>query len=247
MRNRAIFLVFLLLLSQAAFAQEGEKIKSSAPLQQPPEIGLEVNKTAPQNVSFGKEFEVAIIVFNRRSVPAAISVTEFVSGVEVTSQEVIYPADSGDAGFALLPPHIAWEAVVPANSSRNFTYSAKPLTVGVISIGPTRVSDGDFTYYSNPASIVVACSEEPACDESIGESAMLCPSKCVSKGIAEDEDIEPVESTVMREKPSPTPSPSPSVAAEPEEQLYPSDAAIAGVFAFLAILAYWFFFLRKKR
>lgn len=150
---------------------------SAPPLNQS-NVSLDVTKIAPSSVAFGDQFNVTIEISNPSVSPVFVSVYEYIANLEIIGQNTTESSVQSSSVYAAMPPLLSWNLTLAPESSQNITYLAKPIAVGMLTIGSTQVFTADNEFFSNPLLIHVNCTATSTCDRSIGETPLNCPDKC---------------------------------------------------------------------
>ncbi len=206
---------------------------------------LIVEKSAAASADMGDTITVTINVINNGSSSVSAGVEEVLGNVQaVEPQPTVFDVPEGEIGAK--GPSISWALDIPAGRTKSVSYKVKPLTVGMLDIGPTSVSVPGAKFYSNPLQIDIACSSAPGCNDAIGETPLTCPDKCGGNR-NENTTLPAIGFT-----PKPVAAP---VAAMPDAKalgetggaLPASIFAIAAVFAIVFVAAgAYLLFIRKK-
>jgi hypothetical protein len=105
-------------------------------------------------------------------------VEEDLGNVEAVNPQPTY--SNITEGFYARPPYLSWAVDIAPGETKTLTYTIKPKTVGLLTIGPTKAYAGGGTFYSNSLMIDVACTSSSTCDERVGETPLSCPAKCAA-------------------------------------------------------------------
>ncbi|MBI5227619.1 hypothetical protein HY988_03465 [Candidatus Micrarchaeota archaeon] len=172
----AYVIAAVLLLTGISFASVTVESTSGGP---PPKVNgiLQVVKTAPENVALGEQFNVDIVITNLGKDSVNATVQESLGNVEPISDVPIYSDPESDV-YAAEPPKLIWVVNIAPGATQTISYTVKPISVGVISMGPTSVFVSGSKFFSNSLFVNVECSSSPTCDPKIGEGPLTCPAKC---------------------------------------------------------------------
>ncbi len=183
-RQKLLVAIMLSILLQLSIVCAQEKSVQESVTEEPtmPSAGsLILTKEAPSNVTLGNTFEVIITITNTQDREIEVTLHEAVTNAEAIGQTLTRYATAGDV-YAARPPELQWTVNVGPRGRETVRYTLRPVTVGRLSIGPTRgIVDGN-EIFSNPVAVSVLCLpyEGRACDPAVGENYLTCPSKCTA-------------------------------------------------------------------
>lgn len=238
--------IILLLIISLTFAQYSSQ-GSSGSVPDAFTGTLEVIKSAPESVSFGEQFDVTILVTNQGSQSVDGIVREFFGNVEPVKPLPTIANIENESYLAATPPVLTFNLSLAPGASETFTYTVKPKSVGLLSIGPSEVVVSGAKFFSNSLIIQVNCTSSLSCDETIGETPLNCPDKCGGNA-----SIAPPVAPELLEIPTDPidgPIADPMSTPPPQNQLNEKTGQMMIVGAVILILlaaGVYFFYFRKK-
>ena len=178
MKNLNILLILLLLFG-AVFASAYTVMNSSGTgVTQIAQPTIQVIKNSSENGTLGQDITIQITVKNIGSSNVDGYVIEEVGNYDVVGHEVQRINIANESMLAARAPQIIWNLSINAGETKVFSYTIRPKTVGLLTIGPTEVVSANSAFRSNSLIISIACSDGNACDERLGETPLTCPMKC---------------------------------------------------------------------
>jgi hypothetical protein len=125
---------------------------------------IRIEKTAPEQIRFGSNLKVDIIVFNEGNSEIKIILEEIVTNADpIDPTEFVSQETPGDL-IAVRPPYYAWEISIPSNSDKTISYTIKPLNPGLYIASQTIGYVDNVKIKSNSLKINVVCNQNKQCE-----------------------------------------------------------------------------------
>jgi len=141
---------------------------------------IRIEKTTPEQIKFGSNLKVDIVIFNDRNSEIKIILEEIVTNADpIDPAEFVLQETPGDL-IAARPPYYMWEISIPSNSDKTISYIIKPLNPGLYIVSQTVGYVDDVKIKSNSLKINVICNQNKQCEADKLENYQSCPDDCPS-------------------------------------------------------------------